>query len=354
MRTALLLLVAVLLVGSGSAHAQLGSDKHEGLARLLSYSGLFEDTYTRSVLQPFAASHGTQIQFVASDNSASMLDRIRAERDDPQLDIVMMDASTAAVACAEGLVEAIPRELVPLLNDLYPAARDAGGECGPGVTFDHLVIVYDTARVPAPPVSLRVLWNPAWRGRIAISAPPNIQGLALTALLAYADTADWRNADAAFRELRELAPSVKTFYPQPDGYTLVLDGSVVFATGWNSRAQLYRDRSGGRLGVMLPDEGTVGQVNTINVLRHAPHRAAAVAFMAYSLSAAAQKAVAEHLYYAPTNVTVQIDPNAEARAAASPIDMAKVVHLNWREVAQMRDTWDRRWREIVESAQRAR
>ena len=86
-------------------------------------------------------------------------------------------------------------------------------------------------------MSLRVLWNPAWRGRIAISAPPNIQGLALTALLAYADAADWREADGAFRELRELAPSVKTFDPEPDGYTLVLNGSVVFATGWNARAQ---------------------------------------------------------------------------------------------------------------------
>jgi putative spermidine/putrescine transport system substrate-binding protein len=197
-----------------------------------------------------------------------------------------------------------------------------------------------------------VLWNPAWRGRIAISAPPNIQGLALTAILAHAGTADWRRADDAFRELRELAPSVKTFDPQPDGYTLVLNGTVVFATGWNARAQLYRDRSGGRLGVMLPDEGTVYQINTINVLRRAPHRAAAVAFMAYALSAAAQKTVADRMYYAPTNVMAQIDPEAESRTAASPFNMAKVVPLDWKEMAQVRDTWDRRWHDSIETARR--
>ena len=279
-----------------------------------------------------------------------MLDRIRADKDDPQFDLVVMDASTAAIACAEGLVEPVPRELLPVLKDLYTAARDAGGGCGPGVTFDHFVIVYDTTKVSTPPVSLRVLWNPAWRGRIAISAPPNIQGLALTAILANANTADWRKADDAFRELRELAPSVKTFDPQPDGYTLVLDGAVVFATGWNARAQLYRDRSSGRLGVMLPDEGTVYQINTINVLRRAPHRAAAVAFMAYTLSAAAQKVVAESMYYAPTNATVQIDPEAEARTGASPFNMAKVVPVDWKEMARMRNSWDRRWHNSIEAA----
>jgi putative spermidine/putrescine transport system substrate-binding protein len=169
-------------------------------------------------------------------------------------------------------------------------------------------------------------------------------------LLAHADTADWRRADGAFRELRELAPSIKTFDPQPDGYTLVLNGSVVFATGWNARAQLYRDRSDGRLGVMLPDEGTVFQINTINLVRGAPHRPAAVAFMAYALSAPAQKAFAERMYYAPTNALAQIDPGAEARTAASPFNMAKVVPVDWKEMAKLQATWDRRWRDVIEAA----
>jgi putative spermidine/putrescine transport system substrate-binding protein len=352
MRTALLLLATVLLAEPGTARAQPGRDRHESAARLLSYSGVFKDNYTSTVLRPFAASHGSPVEFVDGESSASILEQIRAQKEDPKLDLVIMDASAAAVACAEGLVDPLPSELLPLLNDLYPAARDAGGECGPGVTFDHLVIVYDAAKFSTPPVSLRVLWNPAWRGRVAVAAPPNIQGLALTALLAHADTADWRNADGAFRELRDLAPSVKTFDPQPDGYTLVLNGTVVFATGWNARAQFYRDRSDGRLGVMLPDEGTVFQINTINLLHGAPHRHAGVAFMGYALSPPAQKALAERMYYAPTNAMAQIDPGTEARTAASPFNMAKVVPVDWREMARLRGAWEQRWRDVIEAGGR--
>ena len=89
---------------------------------------------------------------------------------------------------------------------------------------------------------------------------------------------------------------------------------------------------------MLPDEGTVNQINTINLLRRAPTGRRAIAFMAYALSAAAQKSVAERMYYAPTNATVQIDPEAEARTAASPFNMAKVVPVDWKEMARVART----------------
>ena len=76
------------------------------------------------------------------------------------------------------------------------------------------------------------------------------------------------------RKLRELAPSVQTWEPNPDGYSLILNGVVRVATGWNARAQLYSDETNGRLGVLLPPEGSVFQINTINVTggRQEPRR----------------------------------------------------------------------------------
>ena len=215
------------------------------------------------------------------------------------------------------------------------------------MTFDHFVIVYDSGKT-SPPRSLRALWNPAWRGRVALSAPPNILGLALTAILANADAADWRHADGAFRELRELAPSVATFNPQPDAYSVVLDGGAALAIGWNARAQFYRDRSHGRLDVVLPDEGTVSQVNTINVVRNAPHKAEALAFLAHALSPGPQTAFAERMFYAPTNSLVRLDPALEKRTAASLFDMARVIHVNWAELARLSPEWQQRWsREVL-------
>src|SRR6185312_3962484 len=103
-----LLLAAFLLLALTSAHAGAAREaRSAGPLRLLSYGGVFQQGYTEAVLKPFAASRRTEIEFIGTDTSAAMLERLRAERNDPKADVVIMDASTALTACAEGLVEPI-------------------------------------------------------------------------------------------------------------------------------------------------------------------------------------------------------------------------------------------------------
>lgn len=318
--------------------------------QIYAYSGVFEDNYTDTVVKPFAASSGLMPHYVAGDSSAAMLGQLRTQKTSPQLDVVIMDTTTAAIACAEGLVEPLTPAMVPVLADIDPQARAAGGTCGPGVTFDHLVIVYDTKAVAPAPTSVHVLWDPKWHGRIGIDAPPNIIGLALTAVLAHETGGDWKNADGAFAELKKLAPSVQTFAPQPDPYSLILNDTLTFATGWNARGQLYHDRSQGRLGVMLPKEGTVFQINTINLVKGGPNRAGGLAFINHALSAPAQKAFTERMFYAPTNMKAEIAPAAAERTAAAADNKARVIPIDWTEMLKLRESWNQRWRRDVISA----
>ena len=224
--------------------------------------------------------------------------------------------------------------MLPVMADLDPQALDANG-CGPGVTFDHLIIAYDAKTVTPPPTSLSILADPRWRGRTSLSGPPNIQALALTAILAQADGGDWRKADGAFRTLRGMAPNVQTFDAQPDGYTLILNGTLDFATGWNARAQLFHDRSGGRIGVMLPKEGTVLQINTINLVKGGPHRDAGLAFVRYALAPEAQKAFTERMFYGPTNLKADIRPDVAARTSAGADNKPRIIAVDWNEMIRL-------------------
>lgn len=334
------LLLATLL--AGQAHAEP--------ARLLSYSDIFKDNYTETVIEPFNKRGADRVEFIGGNSSATMLGQLRTQKNDPQLDLAIMDTTTSMIACAEGLVEPITAAMMPVLNELDPQAIAASGGCGPGVTFDHLVIVYDAQGVTPAPTSLKELWDAKWKGRVALGAPPNIQGLALTAILAHADSGDWRKPDGAFRELRDLAPSVQTFDPQPDSNTVVLNNTVSFSTSWNARGQLFHDRSNGKLGVMLPSEGTVFQINTINVVKNARNKDTALRFMAYALSAEAQKAFTERMFYGPTNTHAQIAPEAANRTAAAPQYRARVIPLDWSEMIKLRDNWNQRWKREVISA----
>lgn len=319
-------------------------------AQVMSYSdAAFQDSYSAVVIDPYNLQGGPRAAFVGVLNSAAILGALRTQRTDPQADVAIMDATTAAIACKEGLLEPTPPELQPILDPLDPQAKDAGA-CGPGVTFDHLVVAYDAALVKPAPVSIRAMLNPRWRGKVSLQGPPNIQALALTAILAHADSGDWHNADGAFRLLKEIAPQVQTFEPQPDPYTLILNGTLAFATSWNARAQLYSDRSNGRLGVMLPTEGTVVQINTISLVKGGPNRAAGLAFIRYALSPPAQKAFAERMFYGPTNTATQVSPEVAARTAASAENKARVVAVDWNEVIKLRDAWTQRWRRDVIAA----
>ncbi len=338
--------IAGLTAAASPAVAQNG-----GQMTLMAYSGIFQEQYTDTVVAPFQAASGNRVQYFGLTTSAQMLGTLRAQKADPQTDLVIMDTTTAALACAEGLVEKINPADFPVMSQLDPQARSTGGECGPGVTFDHLVMIYDTQAVKPAPTRFMDMASASYRGRISVSAPPNIQGLLLTAILAQAKGNDWRDIRAAMPGLKELAANAQTFDPKPDGATMILNNQIAFATGWNARSQLYSQQSNGRIGVVLPEEGTAFQINTINIVAGSRNAAQARAFLAHALSAPAQKAFTERMFYGPTNTTAQISPEVLARTAQAPEFNGRVIAVDWAEMQKLRDSWNQRWRREVITAQ---
>jgi putative spermidine/putrescine transport system substrate-binding protein len=347
-RAALLGLSTPFLPLAAPAIAQAPS----GTITLVAYAGIFQDNYVRTVVEPFQRRFpAVSVRYVVGGTSAQMLGTVRAQRADPQVDVVLKDVSTSVIGNTEGLYDRITPAEVPALEELFPEARAVAPGFGPAVTYDHLILVYDGQNLRPPLTSLADLWRPDLRGLVALAAPPNIQGLALTAMVEKMEGGDHtRSIDRAVRKLRELAPSVQTFEPNPDGYSLILNGVVRVATGWNARAQLFQDETNGRLVPVLPPEGSVFQINTLNLVAGSKNKAAALAFMNYALGQEAQKAFTERMFYAPTNARADILPSALARTAASPENRARMIPVDWEWVARVRDQWNNRWRREIIAA----
>ena len=328
------------------AHAQ--NEDVSGEITLMAYAGLFQDIYTREVVEPFKeAFPNVEVKYYTTGNSANMLGALRAQRSDPQTDVVIFDASTALVGNKEGLLAPISEEEVPNLADLVGEAIIEEG-FGPAVTLDNLVIVYDSETLDDP-TSLSVLWDEEHAGKIGLAAVPNIQGIALTCMTASMLGDDCRESvDGAVDKLAELAPGVQTFDPTPDGYTLVMNDSLDIATGWNARAQYYSLESDGKLGVMLPEEGSVLQKNVINLVEGSDNKEAALAYINYALSPEAQAAFTEAMYYAPVNSKADVSDEARARTAMESLD--KMLPIDWGWVATIRDDWNQKWRRQIISA----
>lgn len=334
---------AILAAAVSTAQAQPA-----GEITVMAYAGIFEDKYKAAVIQPFTQKFPqVKVNYFTSGNSAQMLGTLRAQRSSPQIDVAILDASVSNVGNKEGVFARLDPAKVPSLKELHAMAVVPDG-FGPAVTFDHWVLVYDTGKVKPAPAALADLWDPRFKGQIGLSAMPNIQGIAATVLASKMAGEDFKvTIDGAMKRLKDLGPSVQTFDPQPDGYTMILGNTLTVASGWNARAQLYHDESKGRLGVVFPKEGSVFQINTINLVAGSKNPEAATAFIEHALGRDAQKRFTESMFYAPVNAKADIAPSAIARTAASPENMAKMIPLDWDWVTTIRDTWNNRWRREV-------
>ena len=230
------------------------------------YSGVVQDNYMKAVVEPFMKEYPKiDVEYSPAESSSEMLASLRSQKGSPTTDVAVMDTSVAATANDEGIFQPLDPKKVPNLADIDKRGQVAGNY-GPAVTFDSLVLLYNNEKVSEAPTSWEALWSDEAASKVVMEAAPDIQGLSLMMIMNAIEGADYKKTvEPAVERLAELAPDVQTWAPNPDAYTMVTNGSASMGIGWNARAQFYSDESKS-LGVSIPEEGSVFQTNTINLV----------------------------------------------------------------------------------------
>lgn len=314
---------------------------------LVAYSGLFQDKYTAAVIEPFMKKFpDIKVSYFGMPGSAGMLGSLRAQKASPQADVVIMDVSVSKAGTDEGLFEKLDEKSIPAIVELYPNAR-IPDIAGVAVTFDNLVLIYNSDQVKEAPKSWKAMADKAYQGKVVIMGVPDIQGLSLLMILdrAAAGGGLASGLDKGIEAMAPIAPNVMTWEPKPDVYAPIVAGQAAIGIGWNARAQVNGIASTGKLRATLPAEGSVFQINTINLIKGAPQAEAAKKFINYALGAEAQKAFTEAMFYAPTNAKAQISPAAMERTAVKSLD--RMIPVDWLAVAKVRDQVNEQWRRRV-------
>jgi len=337
-------LVGAALAFALSAPAAFAQQK---TVTLMAYSGIFQERYTKAVVEPFMkANPDIKVEFFGVQNSAQMLGTLRAQKASPQVDVVIMDVSVSKAATDESLFTKIDEKNVPAVADLYPAAR-IPDVAGVAVTFDNLVLIYNSDVIREAPKSWLDLADKKYAGKVAFNGMPDIQGLSLVLILdkARGGTNYLSNVDKGIAAVGEIAPNVLTWDPKPDVYQAIILGQANLGVAWNARSQVNADVSGGKLKATLPVEGSAFQINTINLVANRADSEAAARFVNYAIGPVAQKAFTEEMFYAPVNSKAQIADAAINRTAVKSMD--KVVALDWIGLAKVRDQIMEQWRRKV-------
>jgi len=314
---------------------------------LMAYSGLFQERYMKAVVEPFMkANPDIKVEYFPLPNSAQMLGSLRAQKAAPQADVVIMDVSVSKAATDENLFLKIDEKNAPAVAELYPSARIADVS-GVAVTFDNLVLIYNSDFIKEAPKSWFELADKKYAQKVTFNGMPDIQGLSLVLILdkARGGTNYLQNVEKGIAAMGEIAPNILTWEPKPEPYPVIIAGQAHLGAAWNARAQVNADISNGKLKATLPAEGSVFQINTINLVANRPEKDAAAKFVNYAIGTTAQKAFTEEMFYAPVNSKAEISASAIDRTAAKSMD--KVVAVDWIGLAKVRDGIMEQWRRRV-------
>lgn len=339
-------LIAVAACSSGSSSTATDSSSSSsaagpsGTISFMGFNGVFQTLFTEKVIDPFEAKYpNVKVKYLPIENSGQVLAAMKTQASNPDVDVALIDKGVAITANSEGLFAPLDPSIVTNLSSIEPAAQTAG-DYGPGLTFDSLALLYNPTLVKTTPTSWNDLWDGAYKGKV-IMPPADTRLLDLMVVLDHMAGVNYQaTATPALTRLKALAPSVETWSPQPDVYTPIVNGQGVIGVGWNARGQIYYNQSGGKLKPVLPSEGTVYQINTINLSAHSQNKLAAETFINYALSPQAQAAFDDVAFYSPTNTHTVLTENAASRVATSVAGSKSIIPLDESWMAANETTWE--------------
>lgn len=309
--------------------------------------GTFLDGWRKTVIEPFErANPGVRVKVVEglTYQSVSLL---RAQKDNPSVDVFMMDDVAASEVAAEGLVHPLDLSSVPNLKQIFPDFRVPNDQYAK-IYYVPEVIAYNTDSVKPPPDSWHDLWDPKYKGRLAIYNLDGAVGMMFFLIVNQMAGGTIENVDPGFAAMRKLKPDVLTYPTQHAQLSqLFTQGDIVIGP-WVSDRATTLGQSGAPVAWTIPKEGSVMAEGTLVIAKGTKHPDLALKYVNFAISAGAQADNARTIFIAPVNQEAKLDDKTRRIVPNGPEALKLIRRPDWKNVNLHRSEWISRWnREIT-------
>ena len=311
------------------------------------YGGSYETIMRQHVLPAFEQANGVRVAYV-SGNSTDTLAKIQAQRDKPDMDVIIVD--DGPMYQAKGLGFCAKLQPGPNYAQIYDLAKMGDDAVATGVVATG--IGYDAAAFAklgwAPPASWTDLADPKYRGKLAMPGIDNTYGLQALIVYAKLNGGGIEAIDPGFKYMTDkIAPNMRAFESSPGRMSELFQSGEIVAAIWGSgRVNALAD-TGFPIKFVYPKEGGLALFTAACVVKGGHDEATAQKFVDYLLSPDVQRVVAE-AGNGPVNKTVQLSPAQAARMPYGPDDVNKLMTFDWSKINPQRDAWTTRWQREVE------
>ena len=334
---AVLTIVLVAGCGGSSTSPAPASDKPKGKVVLLSWGGSIEKSFFQmGMAEKFKKETGYELELIPKSDSAAIIQQALAQKDKPQVDVVMCDAGFMYSGHVAGIWLPLANVKIPNLDALVPLSKQ-----------DDLVyayfaitgIVYDkdafAKRQWKAPASLGDMFNDQLKGKIAFDHFPS--AYAEAALLTWAGQGggNYDNIKPGFDKLAKLAPNIYEFAPNMSTIeNWMIQGDIHAAIYSNVMLKDVR-RAGINAAFVIPSEGAYVEPAAAAIMKNGPNPEGAASLMNFLVS----EGFLQHRYNEfnnlPSNKNVKLDP--EGGVTWETISKAKT--FDYEKIQKFRPIW---------------
>lgn len=305
------------------------------------FDGLLGKVIKDHWIDPFTQKTGVKVEVLTMQGSSPPMAKIKAQVDAgrPDADVIPMQMTDYVFGVRNNLFQTIDAKDMPEYANLYPSYITPHG---PKLVLWSYGIGYNTEKVKTPPTKWADLWDPQYKGKVALNEALFDQALEMVNLVVKGKPLPVD--DATFAALTKLRPNLATLWTTgAQAEQLIRSGEVSLIAVWNGRVYPLKDQ-GVPIDFVSPQEGFFTRADPFCIPRGARNPDLAKAFINFSCTVAPQQAMAEKLFYASPNKKVVYSPEIAKRVVVStPEELARAVPEDYEAIVDNLPEWRRRW-----------
>lgn len=313
--------------------------------------GVMEQSYTKYVFPAFERIHNAKV-VVVPGTSSDILAKVQASREKPPVHVMFLDDGVMMRAIKMGLCQKMADS--PVLKDLYPAARMAGGMAA-GVNVGMTGIGYnkklfDEKKWPAPG-SWMDFADPKFKGKVVFQSMPSSSfGLHGFLMFNRIQGGSEKNVEPGFAKWGgTIGPNVLEYIPSSAKLSEMVQTGEAAIFPLTPTSVATQKARGIPMEYAQPKEGSVLLMVAECVTANNDQPELAQKLAEFLLTPQAQAAALEFGNQIPSNVKTQpSSPAAQAMVERFKGYMKTVVTLDWETINQLRPEWNTRWNKQVE------
>ncbi len=333
---------AVMMLALGASLAAPPAEAAAERIRVMTWGGHWLDIF-RPIAEKFEKDTGIKVEFVVQAGASDGMNKLIAQKANPQVDVWTSIESTAKAASDAGLLAKLDAARIPNMKAVPETMRSEGGVA---IWLSPRGIFYRKDLVPFKITRWEDLWDPRLKDKVGTTITLDRGNfLVLAALLKGGSE---RDIDKGFEKMAELKDNLRAIYKtDPESIKLLETGEIAVA-GWGILPNVYRHLGPDtKYEFVMPAPRFLATI-PVSIVggRGDEQREAAEKFVNLMLAPESQTIMASIAGTIPAN------PSAAApeklKAMIPPLPVTDVYSVDWTLVNAQYPKWEERWMKEVQ------